>query len=77
MRKNIFRDLCIKTATLNYIPIRHDWLTESSTLLVLAVGYFSSMLERKCLVNGTSLSPIILNPVAMKHKTSLDLFFKV
>lgn len=77
MRKNILRDLCIKTATLNYIPIRHDWFTESSKLLVLAFGYFSSMLQRKCLVHGMSLSPIISNPVAMKHKTSLDLFFKV
>lgn len=77
---SIFRDLYAKILTFNYTPIRHGWFcadlfTKSGKMLVLAFGCFSFMLQRRCLVKGTSLSPIILYPVAMKETRGFTGFF--
>lgn len=76
---SIFRDLYNKILTFNYVPIRCGWFcadlfTKSGKMLVLAFGCFT--LQRRCLVKGASLSPIILCPVAMKETRGLTGFYR-
>lgn len=76
---SIFRDLYNKILTFNYVPIRCGWVcadlfTKSGKMLVLAFDCFT--LQRRCLVKGTSLSPIILYPVAMKETRGLTGFYR-
>lgn len=77
---SMFRDGYIVIVIFNYIPVRGVWfsadlLTKSAKMLVLAVGHFSSSLQRRCLVKGTCLSPIILYPMAIKKTRGFTGFF--
>lgn len=77
---SIFSDEYILIVIFSYIPVRGVWFcadlfTKSTKMLVLAVARFSSSLQRRCLVKGTCLSPIILYPMAIKKNTRFHWIF--